>query len=189
MGRVISETENRTVTDLSKTDYQGLEMEHLLVAIKTRLSWPSKSLYDDLDTWLIYARDVVNSGAWRRLAPTWREFIDNHVRPPAELLDMLQKAEGVLTLDAKEIIDRLARNKDVAQEYAEGMSQAAIAEKYGIAQQTVSDIVTGKQVMTGKPKRERKVLQLSSGTKPETAAQKIRDTFGDEFADQLKALL
>ena len=83
-----------------------------------------------------------------------------------------------------EKIKALAANTD--------MTQQAIADEVGKAQQTVSDVLTGKQVRTpktGKPKRKVIRYEISQYTKPETAARRIREVFGEEFAESLRRFL
>ena len=54
-----------------------------------------------------------------------------------------------------------------------------------MSQKTVSSDLVEKEVMTQKTTKERRkpiVYEISQYTKPETAAEKIHATFGDEFA-------
>jgi transcriptional regulator with XRE-family HTH domain len=85
-----------------------------------------------------------------------------------------------------EVNDKIARNERIHELRETGMTQQAIADEVGIEQQTVSDVLTGKQSNTIKPVAPRKnTRQFYMPIKPETAAVKIREKFGDEFADLL----
>jgi hypothetical protein len=68
------------------------------------------------------------------------------------------------------------------------LTQQEIADQVGVSQQRVAQIIQEKTVITEKtckPKREIKGYRITSYTKPETAAQKIIDIFGEEFSRQL----
>ena len=72
------------------------------------------------------------------------------------------------------------------------MTQQQAAEVLGVDQKTISRDLGRNTVMTpkvSKPQRKRIIYQISQYTKPETAAQKIRDKFGDDFAAELKVNL
>ena len=138
---------------------------------------------------------------------TYELWKDNYLDTPQEFFDQIglgaldfsepQKLIAALRdmpadATAADIPKRFARNEKIKEMREEGMTQQAIADEVGLAKSTVNDICSGKQVATQKteqPKRKWIGYAITQYTKPETAAQKIRDTFGDEFADQLKALL
>jgi predicted transcriptional regulator len=68
------------------------------------------------------------------------------------------------------------------------LTQQEIADQVGVSQQRVAQIIQEKTVRTEKtckPKRAKLRYEITSYTKPETAAQKIIDTFGEEFAKNL----
>ena len=70
----------------------------------------------------------------------------------------------------------------------QGLTQQAIADELGVSQPTISDHLSGKRVQTQKAdKAPRKVTQytVTQYTTPETAALKIREKFGDEWAQKL----
>ena len=70
----------------------------------------------------------------------------------------------------------------------EGKTQREIAEELGVSQRTVSDDLAEKNVRTQKPAKEprqRIRYEITQYTKPETAARRIREVFGDEFAASL----
>ena len=84
------------------------------------------------------------------------------------------------------------RAEKVKQLRDQGMTQQQIADAVGVHRNTVSSDLnqcTEKSVQTEKPVQPRKVTQytVTQYTKPETAAEKIRAKFGDDFALQLAA--
>jgi predicted XRE-type DNA-binding protein len=83
---------------------------------------------------------------------------------------------------------QLARQERAKELHEQGATQQQIADELGVSQQTVSRDLLKKSVYTQKmSKQPRKVVQykISQYTDPKTAAQKIRATFGDDFAEQL----
>ncbi len=79
----------------------------------------------------------------------------------------------------------IARAKESQQLYSDGLTQQQVAERLGVSRRTVSDDLARNTVYTEKPaKQKRKQIQykINSGTKPSTAATKIIETFGVEFA-------
>ena len=89
-----------------------------------------------------------------------------------------------------DVVNKADRNAEIHRLRDVGMTQQAIADEVGISQKTVSNILSDKSVITEKLlKREILRYTVSSYTKPETAAAKIRDKFGDEFATLLKEAL
>ena len=87
--------------------------------------------------------------------------------------------------------EEIAARQEKAKELREsGKTQQQIAEELGVSQQTVSvDLsLPEKEVITLKTGKEpRKVIgyRITQYTKPETAARRIREVFGDEFAASL----
>jgi predicted XRE-type DNA-binding protein len=68
------------------------------------------------------------------------------------------------------------------------LTQQEIADQVGVSQGRVAQILLEKTVRTEKtnnPKRVKLRYEITSYTKPETAAQKIIDIFGEEFAKNL----
>jgi DNA-binding CsgD family transcriptional regulator len=104
----------------------------------------------------------------------------------------LQKADGSKTRvmsKSEEIIDRQTKAKQLREE---GKTQREIAEELGVDQKTISRDLGKNTVITEKmPKEPRKVIgyRITQYTKPETAARRIRDIFGDEFANDLAGCL
>ena len=100
----------------------------------------------------------------------------------------LQKADGSKTRvmsKSEEIIDRQTKAKELREE---GKTQREIAEELGVSQPTVHADLSENRVITEKPDKEpRKVIgyRITQYTKPETAARRIREVFGDEFAASL----
>ena len=93
-------------------------------------------------------------------------------------------ADALLTKHEQKMA-RAAKAKELREE---GKTQQEIAEVLGVSQRTVSDDLAEKPVITEKPAKEpRKWIQytIRNTTKPETAARRIREVFGDDFADAL----
>ena len=92
---------------------------------------------------------------------------------------------------------RALRLQQASELHAKGMSQRQIAEALGVSHQTIGrDVVVQKTSVHSKDgppeeKPKRKVVQykISQYTKPETAARRIREVFGDEYALALGSLL
>ena len=101
---------------------------------------------------------------------------------PVPMEEALSKGEQM----AKEKVDWTARVEA-------GESYRAIAKDEGVAHTTVARRVEQKNSLdtkTAPPEKRKKIqLNLNSGTTPDTAAWRIREKFGDEFANQLKDAL
>lgn len=83
----------------------------------------------------------------------------------------------------------LVKRRELVAELAdEGLSQRAIAERMGVSQGTVMNDVNS---YNKKPIQPRDVIryQVTSYTKPETAARKITDKFGADWAYELQLAL
>ena len=65
--------------------------------------------------------------------------------------------------------------------------QAEIAKKVGISQPRVSQIIS--PGTNKRPKQRGDRIELSAGTDPAAAAERIRERLGDHFADSLKLAL
>jgi DNA invertase Pin-like site-specific DNA recombinase len=85
------------------------------------------------------------------------------------------------------------RNEKIKQMKANGVANIKIAEKFKLSEGRVSQIINESLENNSLLKNPKDYIKYSftmnNYTKPETAAIKIRDKFGDEFADQLKELL
>jgi predicted transcriptional regulator len=103
---------------------------------------------------------------------------------------ILEKRDGTkvrITPKKEEIFERRETVKSLRED---GLTQQEIADELGVHRNTVnSDLCTKNEVYTKEivHKEPRKVTQykISQYTKPEVAAKKIREIFGDEFADRL----
>ena len=82
---------------------------------------------------------------------------------------------------------RTVRHLKVRALRRKGMTQAAIAAQVGMSQQRVGQLLQINPVMAPKPckKGKQTVYQLGSGTDPAKAAERIREVFGDAFAEAL----
>jgi DNA-binding XRE family transcriptional regulator len=91
---------------------------------------------------------------------------------------------------AEEIAERQEKAKALREE---GMTQREIAGELGVSRPTVAaDLMSEKSVRTPKPDKEprqRTHYEITQYTKPETAAKRIREVFGNEFADALVAAM
>ncbi len=104
---------------------------------------------------------------------------------PAKLIKELRKRRSTVK---HRIIEQA---KEWAAKREAGESLREIAAEAGVSKNTVMRRVshkTGMPEKVGHP-RTRTTYQIQSGTKPETAAVKIRTTFGDDFALALGTLL
>jgi len=79
---------------------------------------------------------------------------------------------------------------------ADDATQQEIADEVGLSQRRVGQVIEendGIPSITSKPKPKPKRIRVSytllTSTKPDTAARKIIDKFGVEFADNLKSYL
>lgn len=109
----------------------------------------------------------------------------------------MKYGEGVTVAEAdkeirskrEEIEERRAKAKALREE---GKTQQEIAVELGVSQPTVHADLSEKSVITEKTDRPpRKWIQytIRNTTKPETAARRIREVFGDDFADELRHAL
>ena len=95
-------------------------------------------------------------------------------------------ADALLTKHEQKMA-RAAKAKELREE---GKTQQEIAEELGVSQQTVSSDLSlpEKEVITPKAGKEPRTVigyRITQYTKPETAARRIREVFGDDFADAL----
>ena len=117
--------------------------------------------------------------------------------------EALLKAE--LGIDDEDFYKALAKKvtankiRDAAEIYVRqsNKTNAQLAEELGVSERTISyrrngrvakNSVRTQKVATQEP-RKRTRIEISHYTKPTTAAQKIRATFGDEFSVELGRLL
>ena len=82
---------------------------------------------------------------------------------------------------SEEIAERQAKAKELREE---GKTQGEIAEELGVSAKTVQRDSDRNTVITEKVSSTRKVIgyRITQYTKPETAARRIREVFGDKFA-------
>lgn len=107
--------------------------------------------------------------------------------------DEPEKLEALKRAKTKEFDIEVRRN-EVKRLHELKFSQSEIAEQLGVSQPTVNaDLQLSENPVrtekTDKPKRTLVRYEINSGTKPEVAAAKIREKFGDAYADELKNLL
>jgi len=178
---------------------RNVDVEHQPSRAKVYNAWSKAfGLYGNVPDAVDHLADIIED------VYTFELWKDNFLDTPEELFDRM----GILGLDLEEpaklikalrskkstkkqeIIARAEKAKELREE---GKTQQQIADELGVSRRTVnSDISAENTVQTPKPAQEkRKVIQytITQYTTPETAANKIRDKFGDEFADQLKELL
>ncbi len=93
--------------------------------------------------------------------------------------------------DSKETDETTIRDEEIRRMNAEGFTQTEIGERVGLSRSRVSEVLSENRVITPKADTPRKTVgyRITAYTKPATAAEKIRATFGHEFAQALKAAL
>jgi predicted transcriptional regulator len=116
-----------------------------------------------------------------------REIVANDAAAEGDKAISVAEADKEIRSKREEIAARQEKAKELREE---GKTQREIAEELGVSQQTVSvDLsLPEKEVITLKTGKEpRKVIgyRITQYTKPETAARRIREVFGDEFAASL----
>ena len=97
-----------------------------------------------------------------------------------------QQAREAAKSKSEEIAERQAKARELRED---GMTQQQIAEVLGVTDRTIRSDLKAEE----KPARAEKIsaprqqirYAIYAGTKPETAARRIREVFGDEFADAL----
>ena len=111
---------------------------------------------------------------------------------PAKLLKDLRNPKSKTRLD----MEKLMAKRRTAKEMAEaGMKPPDIAIKLGVTTRTVRNYLKAEtesgipQIVSAQDTRKRTQFVIRTSTKPTTAAQKIRATFGDDFANQLAEAL
>ena len=109
-------------------------------------------------------------------------LFDLDLKEPAKLIAELRKKNSS---KKAEIVRRAAKAKELREH---GLTQRAIAEELGVSQPTVVTDLSENSVPAEKPdkaKRDHTEVRLRPGTAPEQAAQRIREKFGDEYAESL----
>ena len=153
------------------------------IAVK-RTKTSCKSLFEQLEEW-------GDPSVWKRLSPTWEEFCYQFTGYHND--ELKKAADGLKILGYDASFEKLMDEHELWKgRHDAGESFRSIAKDSGVAPNTVRNRVCNKpSVHTKDCTPKRKVIQykISQYTKPETAAVKIRDTFGDEFADALAVCL
>jgi orotate phosphoribosyltransferase-like protein len=95
-----------------------------------------------------------------------------------------EDADTEIRSKREEIAARQEKAKELREE---GKTQREIAEELGVARTTLWRDGCRNDVITEKSQQPRKVIgyRITQYTKPETAARRIREVFGDEFAASL----
>jgi len=175
---------------------RNVDMSHQPNRSKVYTAW-SKAFTYDVPEAVEHLADIVED------VYTYELWKDDYLDTPEQFferygifgLDLDEPAKLIKALRSKrstkksEIIARAEKAKALREE---GKTQQAIADELGVDQKTVSRDLGNNTVYTPEvPKERRKVIQykISQYTTPETAAQKIRAKFGDDFAQQLKEAL
>ena len=116
---------------------------------------------------------------------------------PAKLLKDLRNPKSIVRLEMEKKMAERSEQARLARENPEGKTNAELAEDWNCSERTVrrrrnevadTNSVRTKNLSTQEP-RKRTRIEISHYTKPTTAAQKIRATFGDDFAHQLAEAL
>lgn len=91
----------------------------------------------------------------------------------------------------KQAVDKGKQREEWKARHEAGEPYRSIAQDAGVSPQTVINRLSNNPGMPEKldTKRKRITYQIQSGTQPQTAAQKIRDKFGREFALSLAGYL
>jgi predicted transcriptional regulator len=108
-------------------------------------------------------------------------LLDLDLDEPAKLIKELRKKRST---KRAQIIARAQKAKELREQ---GKTQQQIADELGVTQRTVSTDLEENRVITPKTSKPRKVIgyRITEYTKPETAAQKLIDTFGDKWCSEL----
>ena len=105
-----------------------------------------------------------------------------------DIVAALKKGEPVKLTKREEVIARSDESKRLVNE--EGLTQQQAAEQLGVSRRTVSDDVARNEGIPTKPAAAKRIqYTMTQYTSAESVANKIRDKFGDRFADELKMLL
>ena len=176
---------------------RNIDVSHQPSRSKVYTAW-SRAFGDNIPAAVDHLADVIEDvysyELWKdKYLDTPEEFFERYglfdldLDEPAKLLKELRKEKSS---KKNQIIKRARQAKEMREQ---GMTQQDIADELGVHRNTVvSDLCTENSVITPKIVQEkRKVVgyRITEYTKAEVAAVKIRDILGDEFADELKALL
>lgn len=79
------------------------------------------------------------------------------------------------------------RNAEIKERAAAGETQQSIADAVGLSREGVAKVLVQKPANTKKTTKAKRInsRQIYLGTDPKTAADKIREKFGDKYADNL----
>ena len=190
MGRTVTPPAFATPDEIDDLKVLGQECEARFILAMRSADRSCASLFKNLDEWQ-------RSSAWHRLAKDWDEFCLKYTGKPASVI--AAAAEGLRLLGndvpfnvavskSEEVRLRSIESKRLVSE--EGMTQAQAAAELEVDQRTVGrDLGRNSGYPLKVPKRHRVQLLITTSTKPETAAQKILEKFGQEFAESLKSFL
>ena len=152
----------------------------------------SYNVPDAVDHLADIIEDVYTFELWKdKYLDTPEQFFDRigilglNLDEPAKLIKELRKKRSSVK---HRIIERAAKAKELA---AQDLTQVEIAERLGVDPRTIRRDADRKNVRTEKMSCNRKVVKYSitQYTKPETAALRIRETFGEDFALTLGTIL
>jgi DNA-directed RNA polymerase specialized sigma24 family protein len=161
-------------------------------AFSDRVPWALESLANVVE-------DVMTYKVWEEYRlPGPAEYLERigitglNLEDPAKLIKALRGKDGnQIRRKLQARMERVTESKRLVED--EGMSLRQAGEALGVSHPTVmADLrVVSESVRTEKLTTPRQWLrvQINSGTKPETAAEKIHSTFGPDFAQALKAAL
>ena len=174
---------------------RNINIEHQPSRSKVESAWIRAFSYNTKDA-LDHLEDVLEDIFAYRLweysyMETPKEYL-NYIGIQIEYLqEKADKAKSTIKEYSKPGKQNVYRNKYIKEQIEAGKTQQQVADEVGISRNRISEIVSEKSVYTPKTDTKRKTVQykISQYTTPETAAQKIRGTFGDEFALALGTLL
>ncbi len=171
--------------DISKQPQRANVYNEWLKAFTSRVPWAINSLADVIE-------DIYTYELWKenRLSGP-EEMLERfgifglNLEDPLKIIKELRKKNSPLKARL------LKRNEEIKAKREEGKTQQQIADEVGLSQNRVSEILSVKTVITEKADNPRKVdgYRITTYTTPATAAMKIREKFGDAFADELAAEL
>jgi DNA-directed RNA polymerase specialized sigma24 family protein len=159
-------------------------------AFSDRVPWALESLANVVE-------DVMTYKVWEEYRlPGPAEYLERigitglNLEDPAKLIKALRGKDGnQIRRKLQARMERVTESKRLVED--EGMSLRQAGEALGVSPPTVMRDLLHESVRTEKCNAPRQFVrvQINSGTKPETAAEKIRSTFGPDFAQALKAAL
>jgi hypothetical protein len=159
-------------------------------AFSDRVPWALESLANVVE-------DVMTYKVWEEYRlPGPAEYLERigitglNLEDPAKLIKALRGKDGnQIRRKLQARMERVTESKRLVED--EGMSLRGAAKVLEVHHQTVANDLSNNFGMPERldTPRKRATYQIQSGTKPETAAEKIRSTFGPDFAQALKAAL